>query len=102
MDIALHRLIEEDDGPSLSQHLERRGTREEFSEFLIHRSAYQLNEADPLSWAIPRLDGPPKATLVEVQADEYGGGDPTRIHARLFAETMDALGLIRPTGRIST
>jgi len=93
MDVALRRLIDEHDGPSLSQHLERRGTREEFCEFLVHRSAYQLKEADPHSWAIPRLDGPPKAALVEIQADEYGGGDPTRIHARLFAETMDALGL---------
>ena len=31
--------------------------------------------------------------MVEVQADEYGGGDPERMHARLFAGTMEALGL---------
>jgi hypothetical protein len=31
--------------------------------------------------------------MVEVQADEYGGGDARRIHAQLFADTMDALGL---------
>jgi hypothetical protein len=93
MDIALRRMMDEDDGPSLSRHLERRGTREQFCEFLIHRSAYQLKEADPHSWAIPRLDGPPKAALVEVQADEYGSGDPARVHAQLFADTMDALGL---------
>jgi hypothetical protein len=93
MDVALRRVIDEDDGPSLSRHLERRGTAEEFREFLVHRSAYQLKEADPHSWAIPRLEGPPKAALVEVQTDEYGGGDPARVHARLFADTMDALGL---------
>ena len=31
--------------------------------------------------------------MVEIQADEYGGGDPERIHATLFARSMDALGL---------
>ena len=59
----------------------------------MHRSAYQLKEADPHSWALPRLSGGPKAALVEIQADEYGGGDPQRIHATLFAHAMDALGL---------
>jgi hypothetical protein len=62
-------------------------------EFLVHRSAYQLKEADPHSWALPRIAGAPKAALVEVQADEYGGGRPDRIHAELFARSMDALGL---------
>ena len=66
---------------------------EQLREFLIHRSAYQLKEADPHSWAIPRLSGPPKAALVEVQADEYGGGRPERVHARLFADAMEAAGL---------
>ena len=35
----------------------------------------------------------PKAALVEIQADEYGGGRAERIHAALFARAMDALGL---------
>ena len=60
---------------------------------MAHRSAYQLKEADPHSWALPRLTGGPKAAMVEIQADEYGGGDPDRIHAALFARAMDALGL---------
>ena len=60
---------------------------------MAHRSAYQLKEADPHSWAIPRLSGPPKAALVEIQADEYGGGRPDRVHAQLFAHAMEALGL---------
>jgi hypothetical protein len=55
--------------------------------------AYQLKEADPHSWAIPRLTGRPKAALVEIQSDEYGGGRANRIHAALFAQTMSALGL---------
>jgi hypothetical protein len=31
--------------------------------------------------------------MVQIQADEYGGGDPARIHAQLFANAMDELGL---------
>src|SRR3954463_10136050 len=93
MDLALRTIIDADDGPSLARHLETQGTLEQLREFLVHRSAYQLKEADPHSWAIPRLAGPPKAALLEVQADEYGGGDPARMHAQLFADTMDVLGL---------
>jgi hypothetical protein len=37
--------------------------------------------------------GPPKAAMVQIQADEYGGGVADRIHAQLFADTMEALGL---------
>ncbi len=93
MDVALRQVEAADDAPSLSRHLERDGTREQFLEFVVHRSAYQLKEADPHSWALPRLSGRPKAAMVEIQADEYGGGDPERIHAALFGRTMDALGL---------
>ena len=50
-------------------------------------------EADPHSFAIPRLHGRTKAALVEIQADEYGGGDAERMHSRLFAGTMLAMGL---------
>jgi hypothetical protein len=87
------RLADEDDGPQLSTYMERKASLEQFREFLIHRSAYQLKEADPHSWAIPRLHGPAKAALVEVQADEYGGGRPERVHATLFAKAMRALDL---------
>jgi hypothetical protein len=73
--------------------VEREATREQVEEFLIHRSAYQLKEADPHSWALPRLWGPPKAAMVEIQADEYGGGRPERIHAALFARSLAAAGL---------
>jgi hypothetical protein len=92
-DLALRAIADADDSPSLSRYLERDGTRGEFEEFLLHRSAYQLKEADPHSWAIARLTGAPKAALVEIQADEYGGGRPERVHAQLFADAMEALGL---------
>jgi hypothetical protein len=93
MDLELRAIEEADEAPSLSRHLEREGTLEQFLEFVVHRSAYQLKEADPHSWALPRLSGGPKAAMVEIQTDEYGGGDPKRIHAQLFADAMDALGL---------
>ena len=89
MDIALRAIEAEDDAPSLSKHLEREGTRAQLLEFVVHRSAYQLKEADPHSWALPRLSGAPKAAMVEIQADEYGGGRADRIHAHLFAKAMD-------------
>jgi hypothetical protein len=93
MDVALRAIEAADQAPSLSKHLERAGTHAQVLEFLVHRSAYQLKEADPHSWALPRLSGAPKAAMVEIQADEYGGGTAERIHAALFAKTMDGLGL---------
>jgi hypothetical protein len=93
MDVALRAIADADDAPSLSRHVEREATLEQVLEFLVHRSAYQLKEADPHSWALPRLSGAPKAALVEIQVDEYGGGRPDRIHAQLFADAMRAVGL---------
>jgi hypothetical protein len=93
VDVALRDIAVADDGPSVSRFLQRSGTFDQFCEFVIHRSIYQLKEADPHSWAIPRLRGKAKAALVEIQSDEYGGGRPERIHAELFANTMTALGL---------
>jgi hypothetical protein len=96
---ALFDLTGRDDGPSLSAYVARRATDEQLHEMLIHRSVYQLKEADPHTWAIPRLAGVPKAALVEIQADEYGGGRPERMHAALFARTMRGLGLDDTYGR---
>jgi hypothetical protein len=93
LDVALRAVDEADDAPSLSRYVERDATLDHVLEFVVHRSAYQLKEADPHSWAIARLSGAPKAALVEIQADEYGGGRPERMHAQLFADAMEALGL---------
>lgn len=92
VDLAL-RAIAEQDGPSVATYVQREATLTQLQEYLVHRSAYQLKEADPHAFAIPRLHGPPKAALVEVEADEYGGGRPDWIHAELFARAMAALGL---------
>jgi hypothetical protein len=89
----LQRLVREDAGPPLSRFIETQASLEQALEHVVHRSAYQLKEADPHSWALPRLSGGPKAALVEIQSDEYGGGRAERIHAELFARTMRGLGL---------
>ncbi len=89
----LFELEAADDGPSLADHLARRGTLDQFREFAVHRSAYQLKEADPHSWAIPRLRGAAKVALIEIQSDEYGGGSAPRMHSALFARTLRALDL---------
>ncbi len=78
---------------ALASHLARSASFGQFREFLIHRSAYQLKEADPHSWIIPRLSGKPKAALLEIQFDEYGSGDAARMHSALFADAMRALDL---------
>ncbi len=89
----LAALVRSDDGPSLARHLDRRGTAENVRELLVHRSLYHLKEADPHSWAIPRLAGAAKVALVEIQSDEYGGGRPEWQHATMFATTLRAAGL---------
>ncbi|GCD20609.1 iron-containing redox enzyme family protein [Cellulomonas algicola] len=86
-------------GPSLSRYVGRQATDEQLHELLVHRSLYQLKEADPHTWAVPRLAGAAKAALVEIQADEYGGGAPDRMHSALFARTMQGVGLEPTFGR---
>ena len=93
IDARLRDVLRLDDGPSLSRYLEREGTIEDYREFLMHRSAYQLKEADPHAWAVPRTYGATKVALLEIEADEYGGGDPAWMHSRLFGRAMEALGL---------
>ena len=89
----LFDLAAADTGPSLSRYVAKKATVEQLQEFLIHKSVYQLKEADPHTWAIPRLAGRAKAAMVEIQADEYGGGREDRMHSALFARTMRGLGL---------
>ena len=90
---ALRAVVDGGRGPSLSGYMAESGTLEQFREFAVHRSAYQLKEADPHSWAIPRLDGTAKAALVSIQVGEYGDGCADAMHCVLFAQTMESLGL---------
>lgn len=89
----LWELIEQDDGPSLSRFVQRRANRDQFTEFVIHRSIYQLKEADPHTWAIPRLSGAAKSALLEIQFDEYGHGNLDRMHSELYRRLLRALDL---------
>ncbi len=78
---------------SLSEWLLEHGSRFHAAEIAIHRSGYQLKEADPHTWGIPRLAGRAKAAMVQIQSDEYGGGVSEEMHSSLFADAMSALGL---------
>jgi hypothetical protein len=90
---ALFALVGDDDGPSLSAFVEREATAEQVREILACRTIYTLKEADPHSWAIPRLHARAKSALVEIQADEYGGGRAERLHATIFADALRGAGL---------
>ena len=90
---ALAHLTSDDGTPGLSHFMGRKADPEQWREFLVHRAVYHLREADLHTFGIPRLAGVPKAALVEVQADEYGGGRLERMHSSLFARTMRTLGL---------
>jgi hypothetical protein len=85
--------VEADDGPPLARFLEREATLARFREFAAHRSIYQLKEADPHTFAIPRLSGRAKAALIEIQIDEYGGGRLSKMHSELFRRTLVGLDL---------
>jgi hypothetical protein len=89
----VRELLDAPAGPSLSNFMLQQGGTFELREFVIHRSIYQRKEADPHTWAIPRLRGAAKSALVTLQADEYGGGAPGATHSELFARTMEALDL---------
>ncbi|MDI3330257.1 MAG: iron-containing redox enzyme family protein [Micrococcus sp.] len=81
------------DGPSLAAHVQRTATEDQVREFLRHKSIYHLKESDHTTWVIPRLSDPVKAAVMELQYDEYGGGNPHRLHAHLFAQGLAASGL---------
>jgi hypothetical protein len=91
---AIVDMVSSDDSPSLSRYMERHGTLDQMRQFVIHRSPYQLKEADPHSFGIPRLTGRAKKLLVQIQSGEYGADDDRHVvHAELFARTMRSLGL---------
>lgn len=82
----------------ISHHLASEGTLEQFREYVVHRSAYHLKEADPQLLVVSRLDGPAKAGLVTVEHDEYGAGRAGDMHSELYAAMMRELGLTADYG----
>jgi hypothetical protein len=85
--------LDEHDGPSLARFVQSSATEEQVLDLLRVRSIYHLKEADPTSFTVPRLPNVAKAPLVELQYDEYGDGQPARLHAGLWARGLEASGL---------
>jgi hypothetical protein len=81
------------DGRSLASFVQREADAEQLRELLSVRTIYHLKESDPSAWLVPRLSVEPQAALMELQYDEYGAGDPNRLHAHLFARGLEACGL---------
>jgi hypothetical protein len=90
---ALRRRTAPSDGRSLASFCEHKASWEQVREVLVHRTAWQLKEADPHSWALPRLGGRPKAALAEIQSGEYGEGVERDVHQNLYALTLSLLEL---------
>jgi hypothetical protein len=89
----LLELIAADVSPSPAAFLHRDASREQVLDFLRERSVQQLKESDPQSFVLPRIHGPAKVALAELQYDEYGGGRPERLHAALYADALRDAGL---------
>jgi Iron-containing redox enzyme len=86
-------LVEQVPGDGVSHYLRDHAQWWHMREYFVHRSVYHLKEADPHAWAIPRLHGQAKASLVAVEFDEFGGGRGERMHSQLFADLMAEAGL---------
>ena len=85
--------VADHDGASIAAHVHRDATREQVLELTRIRSLYHLMESDPTVWVLPRLGVRAKAGLMELLYDEYGAGDPNRLHHHLWARGMEASGL---------
>lgn len=96
---ALFEMTKPTPGPSLSRYVSRRADESQAREYLALHSIYTLREADAHSWTIPRLTGRAKAALVEIQADEYGGGEHHGVHQVMYARTLRSAGLDDTYGR---
>ena len=87
VDLQLRNMIDADRTPSVSSFLAREGTVAMYREFLMHRSAYHLKEADPHTFANPRLRGRVKTAMVgsrptSTAAVTRSGCMPHSSHAR--------------------
>ncbi|MEU7215018.1 iron-containing redox enzyme family protein [Nocardia iowensis] len=81
-------LVEPAEPTGVSQYLRENGEWWQLCEYFVQRSIYHHKEADPYAWAIPRLRGQAKASLVAVEFDEFGGGRGERVHAQLYADLL--------------
>ncbi|MFE9096801.1 iron-containing redox enzyme family protein [Streptomyces sp. NPDC007264] len=88
----------DDEGTGVSHFLRNEGRLGHLREYAVLRSLYHLKEADPHAWVIPRLHGRAKAAMAAVEFDEFGAGRADEIHAALFADLMEELGLTTAYG----
>ena len=89
----LFAMVEADEGASVARFVQTEADEEQARELLRLRSVYHLKESDPVAFVVPRLPLRAKAALMELQYDEYGGGDPNRLHHQLFARGLEGAGL---------
>lgn len=93
LDAELDALLTPSDAVGTTRFLRDDGEWWQVLEYFTHRSVHHHKEADPYAWAIPRLRGQAKASLVAVEYDEFGGGRGERVHAQLYADLLAAAGL---------
>ncbi|MGA8256341.1 MAG: iron-containing redox enzyme family protein [Nocardioides sp.] len=94
----LFSFFEDANGPSVARFIQTSANAEQAREFLKVKSIYHLKESDPTTWVLPRLPVVAKAALAELQYDEYGAGDPNRLHHHLFARGLQGAGLTSSYG----
>lgn len=94
----LLELVAADDAPPTAAFMHRKASAGQLVDYLRERSVQQLKESDAQSFVLPRLDGPAKVALAELQYDEYGGGRADRLHATLYGDALQAAGLDRTYG----
>jgi hypothetical protein len=81
------------DAPSTAAFIRRDATADDVRSVLAQMSVYHLKESDPQAFLVPRLEPAPKALFMELQFDEFGDGDPDRVHTVLFASALRSAGL---------
>ncbi len=95
----LFTMVAAHEGASVARLVRHEAGAEQVRELLRLRAVYHLHESDPTTWQVPRLPVRAKAALMELQYDEYGAGDPNRLHHHLFAQGMEEAGLEADYGR---
>lgn len=90
---SLESYISEHDGRSLATFVQRQADAQQVRELLKIRTIYHLKESDPTAWVVPRLRFQAQAALMELQYDEYGAGNPNRLHSHLYAKGIEACGM---------
>ncbi|TDT18703.1 heme oxygenase-like protein [Ilumatobacter fluminis] len=89
---AIEGALAPDETPGAAAWLAEHGRRDHLADAIAMRMPYQMIEADPHTFAVPRLDGEVKRAICDVQAGEYGVGHEFS-HAELYARAASALGV---------